>query len=342
MSILAIALITVSLIDSRDLPITIIGAVLGVVMTVFASFILLKGQSEQQAELADRQSKLQTELQLKLAETQNEIEQRGQKESAIFKERLDSYNLFLNALCKYVESRDEASKSILKFRTAALAMHCDDRQMIETNHAVGDIIKMYQSADVNDEELLISLFNISDYFRVALYSGIAAERTDEYKESIKKLTERFEDGMDATDPQDEKADTLYQEEAIEQDSKTVGGWNDYLQSLKGHGWITDVGDDQITLRKADAPAYIRIRKPRKGAFYVVETISNDNDGEFTKGLKSQFKGARSGGLWWRELTSLPNYGIRSGRLINSLEDNAKARTLVIKWIDRLTNYITPL
>ncbi len=338
-SILAIALITVALIDSKDLPITIIGAVLGVVMTVFASFILLKGQSEQQAELADKQSKLQTELQLKLTETQNEIEQKGQKDSAIFKERLNSYNQFLDALCKYVETRDEASKSILKFRTAALAMHCDNQQMIETNQAVGDIIKMYQSADVNDEELLKSLFNISDYFRAELYPDKESDRTEEYRASIKKLTERFEDGTDATDPEDEKNDTLTQEEAIEQESQTVGGWNDYIQSLTRQGWTIGIANDQINLSNGEASASIRIRKPRKGTFYVVEVISNDNDADFTKGLKAQFKGARSGGSWWRELTSLPNYGIRSGQLTNSLESNAKARTVIIKWIDKLTNFI---
>ncbi len=337
-SILAIALITVSLIDSKDLPLTIIGAVLGVVMTVFASFILLKGQSEQQSELADKQSRLQTELQLKLTETQNEIEQKGQKDSAIFKERLNSYNQFLDALCKYVETRDEASKSILKFRTAALAMHCDNQQMIETNQAVGDIIKMYQSADVNDEELLNSLFNISDYFRTELYPDRVA-RTEEYKDSIKKLTERFEVGTDATDPQDEKNDTLAQEKVIERESQTVGGWSDYVQSLTRQGWTIGIANDQINLTNGEAAASIRIRKPRKGTFYVVEVISNDNDADFTKGLKAQFKGARSGGTWWRELTSLPNYGIRSGQLTNSLESNAKARTVIIKWIDKLTEYI---
>ena len=354
-SILAIAFVTVSLIDSRDLPITIIGAVLGVVMTVFASFILLKGQSEQQAELANKQSRLQADLtekqtelqsklQLDLARRQNEIEQERQKETAIFQEKLNSYNLFLNALCKYVESKDEASKSILKFRTAALAMHCDNQQMIETNRKVGDIIKMYQSADEDDEELLMSLFNISDCFREALYSNrskdrAAEERTEKYKESIKELTERFEDSRDSSDPQDERNDTLYQEETIEQESKAVGGWHDYIKSLKNQGWTLDVANDQINLSKDDALASIRIRKPRKGTFYVVEVISKNGDAEFAKGLKTQFKGARSGGSWWRELTSLPNYGVKSGQLTASLEDNAKARTVIIKWIDKLTDYI---
>ena len=381
-SILAIAFITVSLIDSRDLPITIIGAVLGVVMTVFASFILLKGQSEQQAELANKQSRLQAdltekqtelqsklqldlarrqnelqsdlqeklvrqqgELQLDLARRQNEIEQERQKETAIFQEKLNSYNLFLNALCKYVESKDEASKSILKFRTAALAMHCDNLQMIETNRNVGDIIKMYQSADENDEELLMSLFNISDCFREALYSNdgdkgrTAEQRTALYKESIKELMERFEDGRDASDPQDERNDTLHQEETIEEESKAVGGWQDYIKSLKNQGWAFDVANDQINLSKDDALASVRIRKPRKGTFYVVEVISKNGDADFAKGLKAQFKGARSGGSWWRELTSLPNYGVKSGQLTTSLEDNAKARTVIIKWIDKLTDYI---
>ena len=43
-AILGIAVVTVSLADSRELPLTIIGAVLGVAMTVFATFFLFKGQ----------------------------------------------------------------------------------------------------------------------------------------------------------------------------------------------------------------------------------------------------------------------------------------------------------
>ncbi|MDE6265111.1 MAG: hypothetical protein K2M11_08200 [Paramuribaculum sp.] len=319
-AILGICVVTYFLADTKDLPLTIIGAVLGVAMTVFATFFLFKGQSKQQSALLNEQRE-------------------QEKEVEIFKQKLEAYKTFLDALCRYVEIKDENSKSILKFRTAALAMHCDDRQMIDTNHTVGDIIKMYQSPDTDDEKLLVSLFNISDYFRGALYTGTINTRSKEYIDSIKTLTETFEQGTDATDAQDENNDTIRQEESIEKDSESIDGWNDYLLTLKSRGWTTDVANDLISISKPNSMATIRIRKPRKGTFYIVEVLTKDNNSEMAKALKAQFKGARSGGSWWRELTSLPNYGIRSGQLVSSLDNNSKARTVIIKWLDKLTNYI---
>ena len=211
-AILGICVVTDFIADTKDLPLTIIGAVLGVAMTVFATFFLFKGQSKQQSALLNEQRE-------------------QEKDVEIFKQKLEAYKTFLDALCRYVEIKDENSKSILKFRTAALAMHCDDRQMIDTNHTVGDIIKMYQSPDMDDEKLLVSLFNISDYFRGALYTDNINTRSKEYIDSIKTLTETFEQGTDATDAQDENNDTIRQEESIEKDSESIDGWNDYLLTL---------------------------------------------------------------------------------------------------------------
>ena len=90
-AILSIVMVTVAVVDSQDLPGTIIGAVLGVIMTVFASFILLKGQSAQQAdldekqiklqaELAEKQTKLQQDLQQQLVESQHDIESKEHRD----------------------------------------------------------------------------------------------------------------------------------------------------------------------------------------------------------------------------------------------------------------------
>lgn len=318
---ICIIIVAVLISESKDLPLTIIGAVLGVAMTVFATYFLFKGQSNQQIELQN-------------------IEWEGEKETEIFKQKLKNYQTFLDALCKYVETKDEASKSILKFRTAALAMHCDEKQITKTNNAVGEIINMCKTPYNDDEKLLITLFGISDVFKGALYPENTTDHSDAYLNSITTLTETFEqEDIESSDPEEENKDTQEQEEKIDQESRIVGGWQDYVGSLVNRGWTVDMENDQINLTKTDAVASIRIRKPRKGTFYIIEVISNSNDSDFTKGLRVQFKGARSGGLWWRELTSLRSYGIRNGELTKSLDDNAKARTVIIKWIDKLTYYI---
>lgn len=336
LAILGIIVVTISISDTQDLPLTIIGAVLGVAMTIFATFFLFRGQSKQQASLAFQQS----ELQSLILRQQNEIERKREKETEIFKQKLNNYQAFLDALCKYVETKDEASKSSLKFRTAALAMHCDEKQITETNNAVGEIINMFKTQYSDDEKLLITLFGISDVFKGALYPDNITNHSEEYLKSIKTLTETFEqEDIESSDPEEEAKDTQEQEEKIDQESRIVEGWQDYVGSLVNQGWKVDIENDKINLTKTDAVASIRIRKPRKGTFYIIEVISNSNDSDFTKGLKVQFKGARSGGLWWRELTSLRSYGVTNGELTESLEDNIKARTLIIKWIDNLISNI---
>ena len=122
-SIAGLIVVTYSLSDTNELPMTIIGAVLGVAMTVFATFFLFKGQSKQQVAMINE-----------------ELNQ--QKEVEIFTERLKAYNSFLDALRRYVSKPSPEGKKEVIFHTMAIRMHSDAQvtDMLDEN-----IIKLIKS-----------------------------------------------------------------------------------------------------------------------------------------------------------------------------------------------------
>lgn len=121
-SIIAIAAVTVALSDINELPLTIVGALLGVAMTVFATYFLFKGQSKQQSALLEQQQKQQ----LALLEEQHNIERQQEKDVEVFKQKLNTYNAFLDALRRYVTDKAAGSKKEVIFHAMAIKMHCDN------------------------------------------------------------------------------------------------------------------------------------------------------------------------------------------------------------------------
>lgn len=333
---MAIALITVSLIDSRDLPVTIIGAVLGVVMTVFASFILLKGQSEQQAELAEKQLKLQTELQQKLAESQHKIEQEGQKETAIFKEKLTAYNNFLIALCSYVTDSTETNKKILIFHTMAIQMHADPNTVQSFIDNVSKIIEVTGNGDKKEiEALVITLQKISQIFQNELY-----EKPD-HEDSYIDLATFIKTIAGGQVEPSEKEKELEIEEDRKEDEASVGNetlisWEFKVKNLESEGWVLSYGNDSFVIESDNTPLQISVY--RKKGKYVIEA-TKEGDSDFSQNLKDNFKGSRRYGTWWRELP-ISNYGVKDGTLLQQLSTNDKARASVMKWIDKLIKLTT--
>lgn len=105
LSIIGIVAVTVALYESRELPLAIIGATLGVAMTVFATYFLFKGQSKQQ---------------MMLLKEQHDIERKQEKEVEVFKQKLNTYNSFLNALRSYVTDKAVSSKKEVIFHAMAI------------------------------------------------------------------------------------------------------------------------------------------------------------------------------------------------------------------------------
>lgn len=344
-SILAIALVTVFLIDSRDLPVTIIGAVLGVVMTVFASFILLKGQSEQQADLANKQSRLQADLtekqtelqgrlQLDLARRQNEIEQKGQRETAIFQEKLATYNKFLSALCSYVTDSTETNKKVLIFHTMAIQMHASAGIIQPFIDNVSKIIEVTGNGDKQEIDALVTtLQEISKIFHNELYG----ENTDqENRLELSTFIKAIAGGQ--VEPSEKEKELEIEEDRKEDeaaiDDESLISWETKVKNLDSEGWKLTYGNDSFVMKSDNSPVQISVY--RKKGKYVVEA-TKEGDSDFSQNLKDNFKGSRRYGTWWRELP-ISNYGVKDGTLLEQLPTNDKARASVMKWIDKLTTY----
>lgn len=327
-------MITVVLIDSKDLPITIIGAVLGVVMTVFASFILLKGQSEQQAELAEKQTRLQIDLQQKLTESQHKIEQKGQKETAIFQEKLTTYNKFLEALCSYVTDSTENNKKSLIFHTMAIQMHAEPNILQLFIDNVSKIIEVTGNGDKREiDALVITLQKISQIFQNELYGH-------DHDDSHIDLTTFIKTIAGGQVEPSEKEKELEIEEDRKEDEASAGngtfiGWETKIKNLKSEGWLLTYGNDSFVIKSDNSPVQISVY--RKKGKYVIEA-TKDGDSDFSQNLKDNFKGARRYGTWWRELP-ISNYGVKDGTLLEQLPINDRARASVIKWIDKLLKNI---
>ncbi len=335
-AIIGIIIVTVSISDSQDLPLTIIGAVLGVAMTVFATFFLFKGQAKQQAELASQQSVLQSEM----LKQQNHIEREGEKETEIFKQKLSNYQAFLSALSEYLSSKERSAKIKLKFQTAALAMHAGYSNLAAVNSIVKTIIDGNNGEEMDDRELIPALFNLSQIFRDELYGKKDAKEDVKdkensegflrFKESIVSFADAIEDSDEEVDKSEIEAEDA--QEAVDAKEESVENWEEYVNGLKG--WSVSYKKGNIILVNEETPALIEFKL--KSGYYVVASSYGD-DKEYPKYLQKDIKtSSRSGVNWWRSLNTLRNYRVKSGELVDNLSSNEAARALVMRWINRLT------
>ena len=324
--IIGLAIVTVLLIDIKELPITIIGALLGVAMTVLATYFLFKGQSKLQRDLVNEQSKQQLNM------VNEELKQ--EKEVEIFKARLKAYQDFLDSLSAYLQTKQEADKSKLKFHTAALAMHGDKKSLTQVNNTVKAIIDECNGENRDDGKLIPALFNLSEIFRQDLYPETVSESSDDknFTDSITKFAESTRIADDYTDKSAIEAEDAAQ--ILDIDSEASAGiisWDSYVDSLKD--WKVSCRKGGIKLEKADSNIIIEFKL--KSGYYVVASSDGD-DKEYPIKLKNQFKNScRSGANWWRPLNTLRNYRVKAGTLHDEISTNDGARAVVINWIDKI-------
>lgn len=348
-TILGIIAVTYVISEAHELPMTIIGAVLGVAMTVFATYFLFQGQSKQQEAMMRKQSELQmsmiqkqselqsemmhrqSEIQKAMMREQHDIEGIQEKESEIFKQKMASYTRFLDALRNYVTEPTEPHKKEVIFHAMALRIHTNADI---SNDLDSNIIKLIKDTgtDAEVKTLVESLNAIACIFGKELY-GESAESTTNVGAFVAAIS-----GSQEEPTEDEKLKDAAEEEKEDakalQDSKLTG-WADKIKSLKTQGWNLTEGDDSLTLSSDSTPVVISIY--RKKGKYIVEATKED-DSDFSKALKNSFKGSRRYGTWWRELP-INNYGVTEGSLLAQLPINDRARASVIKWIDKLLNVI---
>lgn len=340
--IIGLAIVTVLLIDIKELPMTIIGALLGVAMTVLATYFLFKGQSKLQRDLVNEQSAQQLKIfneQSKQQLTMVNEELKQEKEVEIFKARLKAYQDFLDSLSAYLQTKQEADKSKLKFHTAALAMHGDKKSLTQVNNTVKAIIDECNGENSDDGKLIPALFNLSEIFRQDLYPETVSESSDDknFTDSITKFAESSRLADDYTDKNAIEAEDA--EQILDIDSEAATGiisWDSYVESLKD--WKVSSQKGEIKLEKIDSNIIIEFKL--KSGYYVVAS-NNGDDKEYPIKLKNQFKSSyRSGANWWRPLNTLRNYRVKAGALPDEISTNNGARAVVINWIDKIIDSIT--
>ncbi|MDE6582449.1 MAG: hypothetical protein K2K47_07995 [Duncaniella sp.] len=324
--ILGIAAVTVSLISSTELPQTIIGALLGVAMTVFATYFLFKGQSKQQVALLEQQSRQQVEI----LKQQNIIEREQEKDSETFKQRLSTYNNFLNSLCAYVTDSTEKNKKSLIFHTMAIRMHAAPGTVQPFVNSVSKIIQVTGNKEKSEiSDLINTLNDISSLFHTELYGANSGTESVALQGFIDAITNSLEEPSENEKIQENIEDEKEDEAAMA--TNIPGSWDAKVKELEAKGWKLTSGNDSITLESASTPVVISVN--RKKGKYAIEA-SKEGDNDFSQNLKDSFGGARRYGTWWRELP-ISNYGVKGGTLLAQLPVNDRARTSVVKWIDKL-------
>lgn len=289
----------------NDLPFQTFAALIGVIITAIITGVLLKGQSD--------------------------AERRQKEQSEVFKEKLATYNRFLDALRRYVTESTDCNKKDVIFNTMALRMHTKS----ETGDIIEDnIIKLIKNTGTDSEvDVLVESLNaIAQIFGEDLY-GEPMGNTSNLKAFVAAISGSLEDQSEEEkrieEEKEEKEDT-----ATVKDSSVIS-WDDKINELKLHGWSITPGNDSFTLTSVSSPVVISVY--RKKGKYVVEA-TKEGDSEFSQNLKDNFKGSRRYGTWWRELP-INNYGVTEGTLLAQLPTNDKARASVIKWIDKLIEQI---
>ncbi|MBD5422793.1 MAG: hypothetical protein HDR49_07175 [Bacteroides sp.] len=294
------------LFSEHDLPFQTFAALIGVIITAIITGVLLKGQSE--------------------------AERRQKEQSEIFKEKLATYNRFLDAVRKYVTEPNPATKKEVIFHAMAIRMHTksDVISAIDKN-----ILKLMDDAGTDSEvkTLVESLNAIALIFGEELYGESMGETTnlDNFVKVISGSQEdqsEEEKRLEAAEEEKEDATTVKESSVI--------AWNDKINGLKTQGWKYTPGKDSFTLTSDSTPVVISVY--RKKGKYIVEA-TKEGDSEFSQSLKDDFKGSRRYGTWWRELP-INNYGVKEGTLLSQLPSNDKARASLIKWIDKLIEFIT--
>lgn len=290
----------------KDLPFQTFAALIGVIITAIITGVLLKGQSD-----SERQQKEQSE---------------------IFKEKLATYNRFLDALRKYVTESTVSNKKEVIFHAMALRMHTDAETI---NDIDANIIKLIKDTggDSEVQTLVESLSAIATIFCKELYGdtlGSNEANLSAFVDAISGSQEESSEEEKLIDAAEEE-----KEDASAVQESAVMGWNDKQTQLKSQGWTINLGNDSFTLSSATTPVVISVY--RKKGKYVVEVIK-EGDSEFSQTLKDNFKGSRRYGTWWRELP-INNYGVTEGTLLTQLPVNDRARASVLKWIDKLVGFI---
>ncbi|MDE6460614.1 MAG: hypothetical protein K2K52_07285, partial [Paramuribaculum sp.] len=204
------------------------------------------------------------------------------------------------------------------------------------NKKVTEIIRSTGSGNSSEvSDLVKTLSEISQLFHNELYDEKdSADLANTLESFVTAISGSQVEPTEEQKEKDAEAEQKEDEEAVS--NSRIQAWDTKIKELASKGWTLENGNDSFALSSKDSP--VKISVYRKKGKYVVEA-TKEGDSDFSQTLKDNFKGSRRYGTWWRELP-INNYGVTEGSLLTQLPTNDRARASVIKWIDKLIEFIT--
>lgn len=275
--IVLLSCVSTSIYSIHELWIEGFAAILGTILTAIATFVLLRGQTRSQLD--------------------------KDRNSAVFKECLNTYQGFLNSFCEILEDRKITSNEVIKlqFQLSYIAMHLPSEDARIINNKVQEILELFikqKNDDNNDndtkhnntisgntEELQHKLYEIVRCFHNKLYE----QNKDDFdlrrlNMSVKSLTETLERAV----AQNFNIESL--------SSGHVESWESALNNFIAQGWnITKRLPYEFTIKKDD----IEIMSWVTGGRYTIG-IHCDKISTYRK-IRDIYGGRYTTYCWWDTL-----------------------------------------
>jgi len=202
-AILCMVLVALTIVSTlfsvKDLLYESLCAILGVVLTAIVTVLLLRGQTD--------------------------IEADQSKSAKVFEEKLQIYKEFLNALCDVIKdgiiTKEEYVQ--LQFQFATITMHTELKNTKKISDSVFNIINDLQaSKDGLSDRLMAELLNIVEVLRGELYVGTTTMSDKEKESLVFNFTEirgSFEDA--SNEQEEENHEPMLGNDSNEADMKTA-------------------------------------------------------------------------------------------------------------------------
>lgn len=341
------------LFTGKELWYEMFAAILGVIISAVITMILLKGQTETDAE--------------------------REKTAKVFEEKLKIYQEFLRTLCDVIRDSciSKEEQDLLAFQTSYVAMHCNSEHLPAISEAVKRIIKEKCPDDNKDGDKKRSKSDSSDPLLSGLFDLVEAFRKDLYGDGFKfveqhkgKVIANFANAYHEAkspvptvrQPQQRitvdlnvlsnslvhaggerclgKDDGEIVETQLKEDSislKDMSLWDEAVAKWRKEGW--HLGDgcmteqyDGFCLRNENGNPGIIDVGFHQGHYYI--QVSYENDSDFSKPLKREKGGRRSYGQWWQYLPG-DYYDIAQGKFAETFGSDKRLQQYVIDTVEEL-------
>lgn len=343
------------LFTGKELWYEMFAAILGVIISAVITMILLKGQTETDAE--------------------------REKTAKVFEEKLKIYQEYIDSLHEVVKDRriTGLEKVQMEFRTAAVAMHCRPENIRGVSESVKDILALlcvdYEKRKREEsfyEEVMLALFKLVQAFRMDLYGNVDDWKGGKNEDSLLRVAKTFAEAYreaegDDTEPAavvDEKENRIRvdlnvlpetlssfplqklasseigrKKEASEEGARLTEKsplWENQVLQWKDKGWIVENLQVQYNRMEFKNEGGIIAIGWRDGQGYL--EAEDKKDAGLPKFLRWEFKGRKSKGVWWKTLEGKWSDLIEED-FWNTLQCNVDFQRYMIDWIQALMDVL---